>query len=465
MAADFLAILPSERRRALRLGLWQGAIWAIGNALTTGSLISYLARDLGAQGLALSLVLAAPNLGGVLRLCAPALLDRAGTARRACLQISLASYLLLAALPLLAASMPQRLHGPVVVAMIGLLFAHQMLEYLGLVALWDWWADLVPQRIRGRYFGRRQMWQLAVTVPTLLASGYFADQWREKYRDQPEQLVWAYCLPIAVGVLFLLGSLLPLMRMPATRRYARDRANVLAAEVARPFVDRAFWSVLVFRAWFSLANGISQTVQNVIYPKDVLGLGVAPMAGMRVTTQIGQLAAAPWVGRWSDRWGNRPLLIVAQALVSSSLLFYLAATGPPTRWLLWGAWVLFAAYVVHNICLPNLVLKFAPAGSAAAYVASHDVVGSIFHAVATIAGGALFDLLRAHSPDATSEPYRSCVIVLVAGLTMRSVGVVLLRFIHEPGAWTWRQILRRQGPPASGSGDSLAMPSRSSVRA
>ena len=95
------------RRRALSLGLVQGGVWALGNALTTGSLVSYLARDLGASGLALGLVIAAPNLAGVLRLAAPAVIYRAGTARRACLSISLASYLLLLGLPLLAAAAPE----------------------------------------------------------------------------------------------------------------------------------------------------------------------------------------------------------------------------------------------------------------------------------------------------------------------------------------------------------------------
>ena len=62
--------------------------------------------------------------------------------------------------------------------MIGLLCVHQLLEYLGSVALWSWLGDLVPGRIRGRYFARRQIWQLAVLIPTLLASGYFSDRWR-----------------------------------------------------------------------------------------------------------------------------------------------------------------------------------------------------------------------------------------------------------------------------------------------
>ncbi len=166
-------------------------------------------------------MIAAPNLAGVLRLVAPAVIYRAGTARRACLSISLASYLLLAGLPLLAAAAPALSRHTAVWGMIGLLFIHQLLEYVGVVALWSWWADLVPLAIRGRYFGRRQMVQLAVSIPALLAGGYFADRWRAQSGGDPQQVLLGYAIPIAAGAAALLASLIPLAMMPATRVYPR----------------------------------------------------------------------------------------------------------------------------------------------------------------------------------------------------------------------------------------------------
>jgi hypothetical protein len=322
-------------------------------------LVVYLARDLGAQGLGLSLVLATPNLAGLLRLVAPAIVYRAGTARRACLATSLVSYLLLVGLPAIATSVPAIARSTAVAAMIALLFAHQLLEYLGTVALWAWWGDLVPPPIRGRYFARRQRIQLGVSIPTLLAGGYFADVWRGRFQDDPDRLLLAYAIPTGLGATFLLSSLVPLLLMPATRRYPKPKAGVIGSAIAAPFVDRRFWPVLLFRSWFSLANGVTQVVQNVIFPKDVLAFGVGPMNAMRVVTQAGQIAGARLVGQSSDRFGNRPVLMAAQACVSLALVFYLMAR-PETRWILVGAWVLFGAYVAHNICLPNLTLKLSP---------------------------------------------------------------------------------------------------------
>jgi len=87
------------------------------------------------------------------------------------------------------------------------------------------------------------------------------------------------------------------------------------------------------------------------------------------------------------------------------------------------------------------VLRMSPEVERPAYFATNDALASLFHAVATIGGGLLFDWLRANSPDASAEPYRSCLIILLLGLAMRSFGVVLLAAIDEPGAWTWREIL------------------------
>jgi MFS family permease len=440
MSDDAIPMNAHRRRRALGLGHANGGLWAIGNALSTGSLVVYLASDLGAQGLGLSLVLATPNLAGLLRLVAPAIVYRAGTARRACLTMSLASYLLIVGLPAIAAFAPAIARSTAVAAMIVVLFAHQLLEYLGTVALWAWWGDLVPTRIRGRYFARRQIIQLSLSIPTLLAGGYFADYWRDQFKADPDRLLLAYAIPTGLGAAFLLMSLVPLVLMPATRRYPVPDAGLVWSAVRAPFVDRRFWRLLVFRSWFSLANGVSQVVQNVIYPKAVLHFGVGPMSAMRVVTGVGQIGGSRFVGKWSDRFGNRPVLMAAQACVSLSLVFYIVAR-PETRWLLVGAWVLFAAYIAHNICLPNLVLKLSPELERPAYVASNEALGSVFHAAATIAGGVFFDYLRATSPDTSAEPYRSCLIILVIGLVMRSLGVVLLAAIREPGAWTWREII------------------------
>src|SRR3990172_1871328 len=90
-----------RRRRARKLAIWNGGIWAIGNGLASTTLVIYLAKQLHAErlGLGISLILAAQHRAGLLRLGAPALIDRLGDRKRFCMATFLLGALLLLALP------------------------------------------------------------------------------------------------------------------------------------------------------------------------------------------------------------------------------------------------------------------------------------------------------------------------------------------------------------------------------
>ncbi|HWB01102.1 MAG TPA: MFS transporter, partial [Pirellulales bacterium] len=385
------------RRAAFRLGYCSGALWSIGNGLTSGSLITYLAIDLGAKGVGVSLVLAIQATVGTLRVFAPPLIDWFGGARRACLTLTLASYAVIVALPVATlGNSPLRQLDPVP-TLITILCVHQLLEHLGAVALWTWWADLVPRRIRGRFFARRNMWQLAVLVPAVWASGKFVDYWKLHHADAA---MVGYGIVTAAGACFLLGSLIPLFKLPerlgpfgrtmaSTRPISAPWAG--ASAVASTFRTPAFRRVLAFGAWFSIANGLTQAAQN-IYPKTVLEITLAQQAMLVVAMRLGQVGYSACVGPFSDRYGNRPALIISQALQAAGILFFCAATPAHPQWF-YGAWILWSAFAGLNICIPSLLLKIAPCGQTSAYVGAYFGITGLLYAAATVVGGYLHDEL------------------------------------------------------------------------
>lgn len=434
--------MPTDaRRRALVLGYVNGVLWSVGNGLTTGTLIYYLAQELGAKGTALGVLIAAPTLVGLLRLVTPALIGPLGGVKATCLKASLASYVLLAiGLPSVTLA-PGAARTTALAGMLLLICVHQLLEYIGSVALWSWLSALVPQPIRGRYFGRRQVWQLAFLIPALFASGRFTDDWKRTYKDtQPERMLLGYVIPNCVGAAFLLASLLPLALMPdvaAPQRRVRNDSRRQS-----PMADPAFRRLLAYRCWFSFFNGITQAAQNVyVY---VLGIGVLPMQLMQLGMRGGQMALSPTIGRSSDRIGNRPVLELSQALVAIGPLFYLLAT-PEHPWWIAGAWVAWSAYAGLNICLTNIMLKLAPAQNNAGYIATFEALGGVAYGLSTLAGGVLLDRLRDahfHVTLAGVELDHFAILFLVGAVT-RALGVFWLARIPEPGAKTWREMLGR----------------------
>jgi MFS family permease len=440
-ANNRVRLAPGLRRRALTLGYVNGALWSAGNGLTTGSLVTYLAIDLGARGLGLSLMLAVPTLVGLLRLLAPPLIERLGTAKRAALTFSLPSYLLIWALPAAgtveAVSAQTRL-----TFLIALVSSHQLLEYMGQVAIWSWFADLVPRPLRGRYFGRRQALQLAVLIPVLLASGHFTDVWRSRHESAGDGLLLAYAIPTAIGATFLLASLLPLSLMTATGTLARG--PTAAGQFVPALRDASFRRLLLYGCWLSFFNGITQSPQN-LFPKKVLGLGIQSLAAMRIAMQLGQIGVSGWAGRFSDRYGNRPTLAASQLALASAPLFFLVASPAQPGWL-WGAWLCWSGYAGLNVCLPNLMLKMAGRQQVAAYVATYFGISSVFYAVSTVGGGYLFDLLsdNQHCQRLAAWGLDSYKGAFVVALAARLVAVVLVWRLIEPGAWTWRRIAARR---------------------
>ncbi len=165
-----------DRHRARRLAVWNGAVWAIGNGLAGTTLVIYLAKELSAErlGLGISFLLAAPHVVGLLRLGTPALIDRLANRKQFCLTTFLLSAVLLFALPWICA--PGRLPSPgwSLAAMVLLWCLYHLMQYLGMVALWSWLADMAPSRIRGRFLGWRQRWIVAGTATAAIAAGLFA---------------------------------------------------------------------------------------------------------------------------------------------------------------------------------------------------------------------------------------------------------------------------------------------------
>jgi len=315
------------------------------------------------------------------------------------------------------------------------------LEYIGLVAYWSWLADIVPRRIRGRYFGRRQIWNLTALAPTLIVSGYFADAWKDHFQTlNPGLTPLAYIIPAGLGTLVLFASLIPLARMPATRQRA-PRQRLAWRSIPTPFRDRRYWRLLLFGIWFSMANGLTQSAQN-IYPY-TLGMFVLSLAAMRTTMRVGQLGVAAWAGPFSDRFGNRPVLIFCQLIVATGPLFFVF-TQPGHTWVLIGAWLAWSFYAGLNICLPNLMLKLSPEKNNSSYIATYFAITSVVYAVSTVAGGYLTDYLQRTVP--TIEFYgwqlNHFQYLLLNGWVHRTLAVLLLLRISEPGAWTWLKILR-----------------------
>ncbi len=441
-----VSLTVSQRRAALRRGIVSGTLWSIGNGWTTGALVTYLAQELGAQGFEVAALLAWQSLVGAARLVAAPIIRRLGGVKPAALVLLSISYGLLAALPILALggiSLAVRLK-----FLLVLICVHQLFENLATVAVLAWLAELTPRRLRGRYFAARQRWQLGALIPASLAAAVFVDRWRASAQRlaqesasagvPPAATLTGYVLVLTTGAVFLLLSIVPLLRMPAVDVESAARPSRGAIAALR---DGRFLRLLVCICWLSFANGISQSAAN-IYPKQVLGLTLLPMVMLPLVMRLGQMGLTGWVGRFSDRYGNRPTMLASQALVAFGPLFYLLASPDQPYWIA-GAFVVWSAFVGLNVCLPNLTFRLAPPDQLAQYTAIYFGASGLAFGVSTLVGGRLLDRFRADGFVLGDWHLDVFAGFFLASWLARLVGVAFVAQLREPGAWTWRAIARR----------------------
>ncbi len=424
--------LPIHRRRTgRRLAYQNGAIWALGNGLTSSTLVIYLALELGAPGagLAISMMLAAPRIAGLLRRAAPSLIRWFGNRKRFCLTSYSLSLVVLAMLPSCILFRSQQPTAGLAVVVTAWCVYH-LLEYLGTVALWAWLGELVPLRIRGRFLGRRERWMVSGQAIGMLVAALFTMFARDAWPGLPKWLV--YVVTAEVGVAIMTLSLLPLAALPDPGREddpSPQRSTARRALLA-PLADRRFRRLIYFGCWFSFFNGVTQSVQY-LYPARVLAISLGFMLLLKTAMRIGQLGISPTMGRLADRFGNRPVMLLTLPIVASGPLFYFLSTPGQWYWMI-GAWVVWIAYAGLNVCLPNLMLKLAPGEEKEAYIASFYAISGLCIAGSTLLGGTLFDQFGDARFFVGRWEFSFYEYSFLFGWATRTMGVLMLMLVIEP---------------------------------
>lgn len=422
--------------RGRRLAYGNAVLWAVGNGLATSTLVTSLAGEFGARGLATSLILAAPTVVGILRQTTPRLIDLWGSRQRFCIAMYLLSAHVLLLLPLVAAPgvLPSQRWS--LAALVVLWCGYQVLEYFGTVALWSWLGDLSPAATRGRFLGAREGWLSAGRLIGMLASGLFTFYW--PHWMSRETLWQAYALCSVAGALLMVGAIVPLLRMPALEGsevtpLMRARLSWRAMFFA-PLCDRRFHRLVAYGCWLGAVNGLLGASQ-FLFGKRVLGLSLLVMLAMRAEVELGQTAVSSPVGLLVDRIGNKRVMIVSQLLVALAMIFYLTAT-PEHWWWIWGASTLFIAYAGLNVGIPNLLLKLAPDAQRNAYVASHYAWAGLAYGIGSLGGGLLFDFAAARQWSVTIGAWRldHFALFFAVGMLLRACGALWIVAIPEEPA-------------------------------
>lgn len=266
------------------------------------------------------------------------------------------------------------------------IFALSALSHAMVGVAWTSWVqEWVPERLRQRYFGRRNRLLQFSTVVFLLLAGHTITRWNAVGSLAGYQIV------ILVGVALRALSITAQYRILSTSRTpAHETGMGLRAQLRLIADSRPLMRYYAFGAAFGLLMNLFGPFFNV-YMYDGLGMTVAQVTMLLVISNITGALALPAWGQLLDRYGNRP--VMAFALIMWTLPgFAWAFLHPHNTWLLgilYASGGLFqAGFVLGQF---NFLLKLVPPAAKTAAISLNVALTSLATAVAPIVGGIALD--------------------------------------------------------------------------
>ena len=490
--SQYYEVLPalSVRGRDLRQSLRRITVaWVFGVAwisCTSGDQVRAFARMLGFNDFAFGLLGALPFLATLGQLYASLIIERTGWRKFPFIlwgTIHRLMWMVVAIAPLVL-----RPGWGAIVWVLGILSVSHFLGAMATPGWMTWMSDLIPRRIRGRYFARRLMWAQRVQIVVVILLSVALDA--ATVRGAPETLASQGRLMVVICAVFVIGAVFGAVDILLFRKI-REMVPHLPPPPAAPSPPRSTLRQLlvdplkdkVFRHYVCYGATITFTASFsgwYFWRYSTEGLGFNKLGTNCLFMVIGPLAgnlAIRWWGALQDRWGRRPVLVVATVGTCLSLVpwFFTSRQLPnplglvsAANWL-WshlggagamiGSDVPVSAYLLAalgcvlggiswggvGLAQTGVTLRFADGHGRSKHVAASAVLISVGGAMGGLLGGAMvqsLEFLQRHPLVLGPFEWNNWHVAFAVSLVVRLGALGWLVNMPDPGAQPVRYMLR-----------------------
>ena len=423
----------SSLRTSLAVITWEGTFATVFVILTGGAFLTGAAIFFGAGDFEIALLGAAPFLAQVAQLAAAAAVDRTGKRKAITVWGVLVARQVWWILPVLFfLSGGWRL-----TVFILLILLSNVATMVATPGWLDWMADIIPDRIRKRYFGNRNAAVAAATVVATMAGGLCLDACLNAHWEAE-----GYALLFGIAAFCGLVALVLLWSLPSGGERKRVDGATLE-RLAEPIRDRPFRGLLaVFIVWnFALGLAAAFFAAHMI-----LNLKMTFTQISLYTSSVALVAVVlsrPW-GIMIERFGCRPVMVVCAFGIVLIPLIWCFPT-PQRLWILIPesvyAGVLWTGF---NLALFNVPLAYSPKEGRANYLAVFSVVSGLSFFAASIVGGALAEGWAGMQWVVLGGTFVNYHLLFVTSAILRFIAAFLFLTIREPkekGVMTMMQFM------------------------
>ncbi len=428
-------------RMLMRLSSVEGGFSQVNIILTGGIFLTALALSLNAQPWHLGLLAAIPHLTQFFQLIGAYLVEATGHRKLITLLGAGLSRLLWLGIPFIFLS-----HNPGV-AIFWFLVIILMVSSLGEIAdnAWmTWMADLIPESLRGRYFGFRSGALAAVTIAASMIGGIWLDR-GGNWLGEPKALTLIIVVAILSGLMgvFLLGKQ-PDIPRPTERKAPKFRDLVLS-----PASNREFRQALKFFLIWNMAIGFTMAFFNVHMIQE-LGMSFVTIGIFQsINPLLGVFLFKRW-GKIIDRFQIRSVLLVSGLLITTLPVIWLLPTRGHIGWIWVLALVSGVGWTGFNLSAYTYPMRHSPRIGRSYYLAFFSIVCGLGFVLSALAGGIIAQTLAHwqlvlggrtfmvhHAMFAISATLRMLALMLLFRLPdVKAEGTIAL--VSHIGAHIWR---------------------------
>ncbi|MGA9382692.1 MAG: MFS transporter [Phormidium sp.] len=274
-----------------------------------------------------------------------------------------------------------------------IVFASNLLGAFGSASWFSWMAKLVPEKLRGRYFGIRNSAANLVTLIGVPLISLIISAW-------PGGMLQGYSFLLFLGVMaglvslgcqFFMTDVNPKAELITANQSLEIKDNQSLIVSLRSLVSHNFSKFLLYFGFWAFAVNVGNPFFN-LYLLDNLDINVTWVTVYSSLSAGANLLMLVFWGKLADKIGNRPLLILVGIVVALMPLLWLG-TGynPLCLWLGFPLLHLLSGgvWAAIDLCSNNIQMSVAPGRNQATYFAIASAVAGICGAFGATVGGFL----------------------------------------------------------------------------
>ena len=372
-----------QQRKGLTNSLLDAVFASIYANLTGGVFLTGFALLLGASAFQLGIIAALPFLANIFQLLGSYLVENWGHRKKFTVLLASGSMTIWAVIILLGLILFWlKLHfdSRWLILLLPISFVLASLAGLSWIS---WMSDLVPASIRGRYFGRRNMFSGLTGLIAAILAGQLLDLFHQGYLG--------FYLVFLIAILARTVSVYFLNRVPDLVPIEKTAKINYRQLLFKSWQNRNFRKYVIFAIIWGASFNLPGPFFAVYMIRD-LHLNYSFLTLLTAMTALMDLLGQRYWGIISDRVGNRPVMLINGLItVSVPLVWMFTGSHPMSLLILLPIIHLYSGFSLagFNLCNANLLFHLVPKKQNTVFFAVSSGATGLIIAIVTIVGGVI----------------------------------------------------------------------------